>query len=548
MFIKKLDYLSPSITFYYHGAQSHNSIISGIISIISITIIIVFSLNFFREIIIRQNPIAFYFRSFIEDSGTFPINASSFFHFISLGVNYDEYDWREGVNFSDFRIIGLDFYFDNYVSDRNISHFDHWLYGICNNNSDTEGISHLINYEYFEKSACIKKYFDSKEQIYYDIGNPKFRWPVLSHGTFNIKNRFYSIVVEECKNETINLILGGNQKCINNPLISVRTSYFYFINNYINIFNYKNPTIKFLDRIENGINRHNYFLNNINIFPSNVKTHNGYLFENIEEEKGYIYERNDVVTQINKEDIIYVAYNIWLKNLMNDYDRTYVKLQDVFSNIGGISQVVIFVSVWLNKFYNNYIELIDTDELLFSSIKKRNNDKKKQIIKKNTNNNLEELNKEKNNNNLYKKSFEKGKNKEKFNNIVGRNQFNNSLSRSQNHFFNTSEKLNRNFINDRKSSEDKDNINNSNLNSKYNETTSKISGEKKIFCKYILFKLLCGKKYKWFEIYNYFRRKLISEEHLIKSYLNIYNILKDKGKAKRSKNHSYSLKDLINLI
>ena len=84
MFIKKLDYLSPSITFYYQGAQSHTSILSGIISIISIIIIIVFSLYYFHELIIRKNPNSFYFRSFIEDAGTFPINASSFFHFLSL--------------------------------------------------------------------------------------------------------------------------------------------------------------------------------------------------------------------------------------------------------------------------------------------------------------------------------------------------------------------------------------------------------------------------------------------------------------------------------
>ena len=467
MFIKKLDYLSPSITFYYQGAHSHTSITSGIISIISIIIIIAFSMYFFHELIIRKNPNSFYFRSFIEDSGTFPINASSFFHFISFGINYDIYDWREGVNFTQIRIIGIDTYFDNYVSERNISLIDHWLYGICNN-SDAEGISHLIYYKYFEKSACIKKYFNSNEQIYYDIGNPKFRWPVLSHGTFKNNNQFYSIIVEGCKNETINLILGGNHKCIDNPLIHIKTSYFYFINHYIDIFKYKNPTIKFLDRIENGINKHNFYLNNINIFPSNVKTHNGYIFENIEKEYGYIYERNDVITEINKEDTIYVAYNIWLKNVVNDYDRTYKKIQDVFSNIGGINQVVIFISVWLNKFYNNYIELIDTDDLLFSSIKKRNNDKKKQTSNKIVNNKFEELYNEKKNN-LDNKSFEKEKYKENLNKKIGKYQFNNNLSRSQNNFFNSSEQLNSNHINYMKSNEDKDNIyNNTNLYSKYN--------------------------------------------------------------------------------
>jgi hypothetical protein len=398
---------------------------------------------------------------------------------------------------------------NNYVSDRNISHFDHWLYGICNNKSDTEGIGHLINYKYFEKSACIKKYFDSSEQIYFDIGNPKFRWPVLSHGTFNINNQFYCVIVEGCKNDTISQILDGNQKCIYNPLIGIKTSYFYFINQFIDILNYKKPTIKFLDRIENGINKYSYFLNNLNIFPSKVKTHNGYIIEKVEEEKGYIYERNDVVTEINNEDIIYIAYNIWLKNILNDYDRTYKKIQDVFSNIGGIIQVVIFISVCLNKFYNNYIELIDTDDLLFSSIKNRNYEKRK-IDNKNENNKFGELNNEKRND-LNKKSFKKDKNREKLNKKIEKDKFNNNFSKIQNNFFNSCEELNRVHSNDKKSNEDKNNINNKNDKSsvfcKYDEVSSKITKEKKNFCKYILFKILCGKKYKWFGIYNNFRKK-----------------------------------------
>ena len=118
MFFKKLDYLSPSITFYYQGAHSHSSIISGILSVISIIIITAFSIYYLREFMMRKSPNAYFFRSFIEDSGTFPINASSFFHFISLGgVNYDGYDWVEGVNFKEFRIVGIDSYLTNYIND-----------------------------------------------------------------------------------------------------------------------------------------------------------------------------------------------------------------------------------------------------------------------------------------------------------------------------------------------------------------------------------------------------------------------------------------------
>ena len=103
-----------------------------------------------------------------------------------------------------------------------------------------------------------------------------------------------------------------------------------------------------------------------------------------------------------------------------------------------------------------------------------------------------------------------------------------------------------------KSTENKDNTNNNNygnINNKYKKViTSKISDENKTFSKYILSELLCGKKYKWFGIYKNFRKKIISEEHLIKNYLNIYNLLKANENKKRFKRNSYLLKDLINLI
>jgi len=51
MFIKKLDYLSPPITFYHQGLLFHSSFVSGIISIISILIIIIFTVYYSLELI-----------------------------------------------------------------------------------------------------------------------------------------------------------------------------------------------------------------------------------------------------------------------------------------------------------------------------------------------------------------------------------------------------------------------------------------------------------------------------------------------------------------
>ena len=56
MFIRYLDYLSPRITLYHKGFLSHNSIFSGIISIILIITMIFLAIYFSLELILKEEP------------------------------------------------------------------------------------------------------------------------------------------------------------------------------------------------------------------------------------------------------------------------------------------------------------------------------------------------------------------------------------------------------------------------------------------------------------------------------------------------------------
>ena len=84
------------------------------------------------------------------------------------------------MDFKAFKIVGFDqIYPFEYITDddrytpkhRKPNDFDHWLYGPCNNQSDTEGIADLITFSQFEKSACIRKYYNKKtnklKKLYY---------------------------------------------------------------------------------------------------------------------------------------------------------------------------------------------------------------------------------------------------------------------------------------------------------------------------------------------------------------------------------------------
>ena len=62
----------------------------------------------------------------------------------------------------DFRIIGLETFYSYYISSKkNLSKFDHWLYGKCTIEADGKSLEDLINKDEFEKGVCLKKYYSS---------------------------------------------------------------------------------------------------------------------------------------------------------------------------------------------------------------------------------------------------------------------------------------------------------------------------------------------------------------------------------------------------
>ena len=156
-----------------------------------------------------ENPKAYFFIRFVDDAGLFPINSSSIFHYISLShkTNIKPFD------FYSFRIIGLETYYADYIHNRNLSNLNHWIYGFCNSEKDDKDLSNLINKDNFEKSACIKKFYNSLDNKYYDIDHPNFRWPILNHGNAHPNATSYNIIMEKCEEETLEIILGKGNKC-----------------------------------------------------------------------------------------------------------------------------------------------------------------------------------------------------------------------------------------------------------------------------------------------------------------------------------------------
>ena len=555
MFIKYLDYLSPRVTFYHKGFLSHSSIISGILSIITIIFVIALGVYFSLDIIKKKNPRAFYLHGFLEDAGIYQVNTTSFFHFISLAQIFKGETINEEIDFTIFSIVGSQLYGNNYLNTikyNGIESFDHWLYGYWNKEINVNGLDDLINYKFFNKSACIKKYYNSTEHKYYDIGHPKFSWPIVAHGTFNEKSELYGIYTQKCNNQIIKQVLGKDYQCKNdseiNKFFDIKGTKFlhlYFINNYVDISNYEKPYFEYFYRIETQLSFKQYTTNNINFSPSLVKTDDGLIFDNIKEKVSYIFDRNDAyILDIGEKDI-YLISCFLLKNIREVYERSYKRIQDIISSIGGIYQAITIIAIYINSLYNHFIVLSDTELLLHSLIynEKENNEIKTNDKNKTIKHKIKDIEKgdiEKGNNEYKKSSEDNKRNNQNSSSKIKINKNDNDISKSNN-FINNVEHIN----NKKKISVNNvKNIDNEIIDKKEN---SKFGKKIKSFWDFLYYKMTCGKKVISFKIYNDFRIKIISEEHIIRNHLNIYNLLKITRKRK-NKRSSYQLKDLINLI
>jgi len=523
MIIQKFDYLSPRITFYHKELISHSSIFSGILSIFFFLIKIIFGVFYSLDLILRKDQKSFYYNTYIEDAPTFPLNNSSLFHYLELETRGRK-RINEGIDFTKFSIIGFEIHFDNvFHNPYLLNYVNHWIYGNCDSD-DIEGLNYLIDNNFFGKSACIKKYFDSTEKKYYNKGESKFKWPVIAHGSNNPNNQFYSIYIGKCKEDILNLILGEGHHCKNDSEMEeyfksegTKVLSFNFVDNNVNIIKYKNPLSKYIYKIESSVYQNEYTINNLNFNPLTIETNNGLIFDNLKQEISYAFQRNDVYIFETQEKDIYCGFCIWLKNTNMFYERTYKRIQDIFSYIGGVNNIINLLAILINRLYNKFITLCDTERLLLSliNLEKINNINIKSIKIKNLS--------EKDVNNNSKKNREiLNLNSMDMKEDINENKSNINLEKSNNFFIlnnynNIPYNIKKKLINDE--------------NQNINKVKTNNTKEKKENCfDFILFLLACGKKTNNFKIYDNFRKTIISEECFIKNHLNIHNLMTKKEK------------------
>ena len=584
MFLKKFDMLSPPITLYYKGDDKHSSIFSALLSIVAYTIVFIFGVYYALEFINRENPTAYFFNRYIEDAGVFPVNASSMFSFVQFVDTYS--NKPAPIDFRAFRILGFDeVQADTYIHNekhdqpqqRQPNEFNHWLYGPCNNNTDTEGIAHLIDFDYFEQSACIRKYYDKSKGVYYNTGDPNFKWPVILKGCSHPDRTYYGIIVEKCANDSSQQETGfGECKTEEeiNSLIGIRSINLQLIDQYADVLNYEKPFKKYFYTVTGGLNNNYYGVNHVNFNPATMVTHNGIFFDNVIEEPSYFFTQNQ---QQNINNDVYGCLNafyFWMQNTLQYYERNYKRLQDILSDIGGISSIVLTAAEILNALCSGYIILLDTEDLVLSSENKnfnRNNlsrrptifkkadnilnPPKRQYYNYNYNNNDQQLSSNyqrlmKDGVDIYQNSNINDEKQEQFKNLYLKrnNILNNYFSDNKDNEIQISQKVDRranrggrpvirgnnnnnnNKIrpyrgrNDKNENYNKNTINN--LVTEKNEENKSKEKQNFSWFTYMKFIICCGRNSPKLQYYEDFRNEIISEENILQFHLDIYKLLK----------------------
>ena len=531
MFIKKLDLLSPKITLYYKDYDSHASMISGILNIISFFILLSFSGYFISSLIKKEEPKTIFFNNYKEDIGIYEVNSSSFFHFLSIEEKGRKFI-NKGFDFSKFKIIGFNTYFESYLYSKYRLHFDHWIYGKCKNENYTKEIKdkNLDNYEFFGDSACISKYYNHNDKKYFNFGEIGFKWPEIAHGKNNKNNKFYNIIIGKCDEDILKLILGEDEdyKCENESTIknfieseTPRTFNLYFKDNYINILNYNNPISNYFNLIENLMNFDKYSINNLNFIHSSIQTDVGIFYDNIIENISYSFDRNEEQLKDRKNFDAFLGYRFLMNNLGFFYERGYQKIQDCLSNLGGVYNAVNIVFFMINLIINKYITISDTQLSLNTSVN----------IKPN-------FGKISNRNSVSKNFDQKLTSDFSYNKIDNfRNKFIDKIEDKKG-IYNTQEITSKEnaFITSKEDTKDKNIVEDlnqySNINISFDKTKLRTNKTKEInekyfkFISYIFYKYTCGKKYEFYSVYENFRMKILNEENLMRQNLNINNILK----------------------
>lgn len=350
MFLKKFDLISPRITLFFEGGKRHSSVGSGLITLISIKIIIILSIIFLREVLFKKFPTSYYYNRYSKTTLRYEMSPKEIFHFLTFGVRFK-------VDPLKVKIIGVKLNQLQYFQTKeDESHIDHWVYEICSENSVYVRVANeRAKNEYFKSIAdcsyCISKFYNATTKMYYNIENENFIYPIITSG-FESENALnYGIFI--LSNYT------GSEY--------VNTLGFYtlhFIDNYVNVEEYHQPFISYFNNFSMSMSKNTFATSHVNFNRLLLRTDDGYFVNKIKEKETFVFENHEKALNdlsVSNKKIIGSFY-FWIKKRANVHERRYKKIQDALSSIGGLAKVVTGFASIINYLFLDFVVVNDLNK------------------------------------------------------------------------------------------------------------------------------------------------------------------------------------------
>ena len=381
MFFERIDFLSPKITLFYKYKKRHSSSIGGLLTCIMIIICIFFIIKFFVALFIHSSPSVIFYRKYEKDLLKYSLNSSSFSHLIWLHNNNND-SFQATINTKSIRIILLADE-NNYEADTsNLKNYEHWVYDLCqkeyfNNFEDKIFKDEFINNNNnLSNAICIKYYYNNTEKKYYSLNdlNNNFKYPYLEHGVSNKKNTILAIIIEKCTNNSVTNFLFGeceNEEYIQKYINEHNSAYIQILDHQVDLTNYHTPIQSYFMGISSFLLHNNgYEVKTINLSPLLIRSSQNIINDDYIEKNTIIVD-NTQSTIISKNNKILLKYLFCMQNYKQVYERKYDDIFEVFSSIGGIVQFFYYVFYLINYFYNDFILILNTQNLFLNDPKNK---------------------------------------------------------------------------------------------------------------------------------------------------------------------------------
>ena len=372
--LSSLDFLSPKITLYNNGHNSHISRVGGLLSSIFIIVLILIVIDFLYHFINPQiNSIFIYEQNMDDYKYKQNMNFSGISHFIQIYSNSSK-GWFGDFDNKNILIYGIKENINKYNNNGNskidLYKTEHWVYDKCEYMEEIDknlfaDISKTV--KDYTKAICLRFYYNPYEQKYYQIGLDGYVPPNIETNYISEKRIIYKIVVEKCFNNSIFndkfQFVCNNQKQIDNYINLYNNVFIYFSNNEILPQNRNNPFKKYYLSISSTIQKMAFFENDIIFSPIKIISENS-IFRSKKEDLSYMLRNNYHDDKyINKELEMIGIFNFYFINNIIIYQRRFFNIIENLSRIGGFCYLLFFIFQIFNYISGQYTIIENTKNL-----------------------------------------------------------------------------------------------------------------------------------------------------------------------------------------